>query len=1230
MKRDDFSPTPVTLFYSYAHEDEVFLESLRKHLAVLERSGIISGWYDRDITAGANWHGVIDARLDAAEIILLLLSADFLASDYCIDVEMARALERHDAGQAEVIPIIMRECLWESTPLGKLQALPANGTPVAGFSDPDVAFTEIARAIQAIVERRGHSPKSFRQAAVAPSVRQERKDIGHTAPTAEDHRAIEDLCADLAKDLDEIDKQTNWQDENWIPIDVEVDVERGGKRRKIDGLVRAIEKNRDKQLVFIEGTPGSGKSVALRRLCRQWLSDTRRRERIPLYVNLRSWTVGMRWSEESPPTEIQLETFVFDSIVGGLAEQSRAFFEQNFHWMLHAGRFQLVLDSFDEIPQVMDLDESAQVIDLLSRVLRNFLTGGAQRHGIVASRPRRKPNFSSRKNLIHLVIRPFGERQIWSAIDKGAKTPTIAYVMKSALLSSERSHLIPAARTPFLLGLMLDHANSHSGGLPETQAAIYESFVERRLIRAKDRLTAESLTPLDVIHCASAMAAGMFGTGDEGGEEGLEIAESSLLKLLPDPQMRCAIDVLTDDSVRLVRRGQRGQTLSFVHRRFQEYFLVQHWKDQPTEAPITSIDRDFRYRDAMVLFVEVADEKTANDIASRCIATISSIGSSFNSLAKNDGDCDTADHQELSLSGNRYRVLLNNLRFVAEAFRGRRSALGEQESILADQIYDLVRSSYWTSPLIGKHAVEAAGVLSEDNTERVLAAALKSGHPWVVETAFRACRYLKSFSEETMHRLEDIVLQMPPPEFMNARKDMMFSFQLSEGLKSLKNLVRIRYYEYMLAAIALLLLTVLFPWMLVFVPFFLVISILFNWNKPNGKISDPISKEKGWFPLFFRSVTFYVLFLLGIFATQSILEGKFLIVDFIQGTPSSIRILHSVENEFPFRLKRASDNKEKIQFISQFETEFESKKDVYQILFVAVSNNAAKQWVIAGYNDNREFKTVLIDNPNDELAIELEKATNGKEKTSTSKVFKLVKLKLGRTIPIREASRVREALRIDKALRIIDSILLLTLFFFISRTSYLLSFSSIFFRRFKVFYKDVYESMDRHSSKSKAIMDIVWRYIVFFGLLISLWMLTANLEDSGPNSDLEVILAKSLVGLGIVSLMFLTWYGWKNWRVAKRKRQHEQQTLARFRSGRVRTRAYIAEALEVLQTEKYRLEFIDWLEDYVDSNGSLSKTLASSDDCWPGHVPPYGGSSAYLESSVRLAKLDEHWMQLDR
>ena len=105
------APTPpasIEVFYSYAHEDEELVEELRKHLSLLKRQGVIREWYDREITAGTDWKGQIDQHLNSAGVILLLVSAAFLASDYCYDVEMTRTLERHDQGEARVIPVLLR------------------------------------------------------------------------------------------------------------------------------------------------------------------------------------------------------------------------------------------------------------------------------------------------------------------------------------------------------------------------------------------------------------------------------------------------------------------------------------------------------------------------------------------------------------------------------------------------------------------------------------------------------------------------------------------------------------------------------------------------------------------------------------------------------------------------------------------------------------------------------------------------------------------------------------------------------------------------------------------------------------------------------------------------------------------------------------------------------------------------------------------------------------------
>jgi tetratricopeptide (TPR) repeat protein len=141
---------PVDLFYSYSHRDEGLRVRLEKHLSILRRSGLLRDWHDRRIGAGREWEGKIDEELERADIILLLVSADFIDSDYCWDVEMKRALARHEAGEARVIPIILKPVLWEEAPFGKLQALPRDAKAVTEWPNRETAFKNVAQGIRAV------------------------------------------------------------------------------------------------------------------------------------------------------------------------------------------------------------------------------------------------------------------------------------------------------------------------------------------------------------------------------------------------------------------------------------------------------------------------------------------------------------------------------------------------------------------------------------------------------------------------------------------------------------------------------------------------------------------------------------------------------------------------------------------------------------------------------------------------------------------------------------------------------------------------------------------------------------------------------------------------------------------------------------------------------------------------------------------------------------------------
>jgi len=127
------SERPLKLFISYSHADEKLRERLHVHLAALHNDGLISTWHDRRIAPGTEWERQIDAELDSADVVLLLISADFLASKYCYDVEMDRALKLHEAGTARVVPLILRPSDWEGSPFAKLQALPKNAKPVTSW-----------------------------------------------------------------------------------------------------------------------------------------------------------------------------------------------------------------------------------------------------------------------------------------------------------------------------------------------------------------------------------------------------------------------------------------------------------------------------------------------------------------------------------------------------------------------------------------------------------------------------------------------------------------------------------------------------------------------------------------------------------------------------------------------------------------------------------------------------------------------------------------------------------------------------------------------------------------------------------------------------------------------------------------------------------------------------------------------------------------------------------------
>src|SRR5260370_9375068 len=153
----------LEIFCCYARKDQMLLNELKAHLMPLQYQGLITIWTDTDIDAGIEWEKEIEKHLDAAQIILLLVSPDFMISEYCYSKEMRRAMERYQKGEVHVIPIILRSVACQDAPFGKLQVLPTDAQPVISskWHDSDEAFLDIVSGIRKVVKHL--APEHYKQ-----------------------------------------------------------------------------------------------------------------------------------------------------------------------------------------------------------------------------------------------------------------------------------------------------------------------------------------------------------------------------------------------------------------------------------------------------------------------------------------------------------------------------------------------------------------------------------------------------------------------------------------------------------------------------------------------------------------------------------------------------------------------------------------------------------------------------------------------------------------------------------------------------------------------------------------------------------------------------------------------------------------------------------------------------------------------------------------------------------
>jgi len=153
-RKEEFAPSgALSVFISYSHKDERFRDQLRGALTAYERKGELICWDDTRIEAGQGWEPEILGNLERADIIVLLLSNDFIRSDYCMQKEMQRALERDAAGQCAIVPVVVRACPFTKLELGQIQAIQPKGKPVKTHKDRDAAWLEVTKQLDRVITR---------------------------------------------------------------------------------------------------------------------------------------------------------------------------------------------------------------------------------------------------------------------------------------------------------------------------------------------------------------------------------------------------------------------------------------------------------------------------------------------------------------------------------------------------------------------------------------------------------------------------------------------------------------------------------------------------------------------------------------------------------------------------------------------------------------------------------------------------------------------------------------------------------------------------------------------------------------------------------------------------------------------------------------------------------------------------------------------------------------------
>lgn len=586
------------------------------------------------------------------------------------------------------------------------------------------------------------------------------------------------FCRQIANRMESINCEMNWSDDFFTPLNADIEVfEKNKIRKKTVDLLQALKGCsglKNKNIYLVIGEPGSGKSVTLRKLCGDLIHEVEKTGKVPVYINLKEWNV--KWDKDRIPRERDIERFILGSLKKEGSVTTGKFLDDYFVRMLETGRWFFILDSFDEIPCLIGAEEGGFLNDKLSKAIYDFLAD-SNCGGILASRPFHSPTNAFRSHVC-LRIQPYSEKKVKVFLKNYLPELSEGKIRNIFLKNYD---VIQAAKNPFYASLLCSYISNHKNSLPETQSQCFNDFIHRRLEECASYMEELHLDKAKVIKAAKGIAAFMF----QSASLSLEAPVKQLLQNCGESGV-CKETMEALVYAKICRVDSINETITFVHRRFQEYFLVKEFQDSHQMFPeqvYQNIVNHTKWRDALVLHCEIAEEEEAKKIAGYCWEKMKENGINYTNI--------------FNVSCRKAIYCIN---FLSEAFRRRLDILSSFQEEMSALILECMEEEPEPDLVCMCQFARAIYLYQESYIERILYKLVNVGYNWLNEEIISQICYFERISLSLKICFCHYIDHIPIHNFFFAFRENLFNFSISKAFRLVRGYCWLRLFDFLFAA----------------------------------------------------------------------------------------------------------------------------------------------------------------------------------------------------------------------------------------------------------------------------------------------------------------------------------------------------------------------------------------------------------------------------------------------